>query len=72
MFEKGMMSVEEEHRGVMAVTRVGIRKVWGLRICTVIFGLGPGVQGAPGWGHLGFQSLVVPQREHRQRQWSCS
>lgn len=62
------MSVEEEHRGVMAATRVGISKVWGLRICRIIFELGPGVQGAPGWGHFGFQSLVGPQWEHRKCQ----
>lgn len=54
MFEKGMMSVKEEHRGVIAVTGMGISKGWGLRICRVIFELGPGVQGAPKWGHLDF------------------
>lgn len=40
VFEKGMMSVKEQHRGVIAVTGVGISKGWGLRICRVVFELG--------------------------------
>lgn len=68
VFEKRITSVEEEHRDVTAVTGVGIRKSWGLRICRVILGLGPGVLRAAGLGHLGFHSLVGPQLEHRKCQ----
>lgn len=65
VFEKGIMSVKEEHRGVIAVTGLGISKGWGLRICRVIFNLGPGVQGAPKQRHVDFQSLVVTVRAEK-------
>lgn len=44
---------------------VGISKGCRLGICRVIFDLRPGVQGAPKWGHLSFQSLVVAVRAEK-------
>lgn len=69
VFEKGMMPVKE-HRGVTAVTGVGISKGWGLGICRVIFDLGPGAREHPNRDIMSFRALLS-QSEQRKYQ-SCS
>lgn len=67
VFEKGMMSVKEEHKGVVAVTGVDISKGWGLRICSVIFDLGAGSREHPKGDILTFRALLS-QSEQRKSQ----
>lgn len=72
VFEKGMKSVEEKHRGFMAVTEVGISKGCGLSICRVIFKVETCGPESTWMAHDGFQRLVGTEWEHRKWQWLFS